>query len=77
VNANVITVISSLPAGISPVPAVGFVLQLVGLFSAIGSFVALRRARERAARITAAWSALGLFCGIAVVAGRAVLLAVS
>ena len=65
VNA-ILPLLHVLPFGLAPIPEVGFVLQLAGLGSAIGSLVGLRRAPERAGRVTAAWAALGLVVGLAV-----------
>lgn len=55
---------------IAPVPEVGFVLQAGALGTAVGTLVAARARRRDpgvdAARISAAWSALGIVVGAAV-----------
>lgn len=57
---------------VAPVPAIGFVLQMAALGTAIGSFVALR-AKQRDPNadtwsITTAWASLGLVIGTVAVA---------
>ncbi len=59
----------------APVPELGFVLQVAGVGSAIGSAIALR-ARMRDGdidtwRITTAWGTLGLVVGAGIVVGFA------
>lgn len=62
---------------VSPIPELGFVLQLAAAGSAVGGLVALRaRARRPEAdvwRITTAWSLGGLVIGLAAVAVAALL----
>lgn len=68
---------SALIAGIplvavAPVPAIGFVLQVAALGTAIGSVVALRAKRRDPHAdtwaITTAWASLGIVVGTVVVA---------
>lgn len=70
-NITFITFLSGLPTALAPLSEIAFVLQLAGVGSAVGSLVALRRRPERAARITAAWAALGLVAGLLVLVVQA------
>jgi hypothetical protein len=63
--------ITDVPLALAPVADVGFVLQAGAVGAAVGGLVAARAQRRwpgaDAARITAAWSWLGLAGGVAVV----------
>ncbi len=74
---HLLVVLPTVAGVVSPVPELGFVLQLAAAGSAIGGAVALRaRARRPEAdvwRITTAWSLVGLVIGLAAVAVAALL----
>jgi len=68
---HLLFVLPTVAGVLSPVPELGFVLQLAAAGSAIGGAVALRaHARRPEAgvwRITTAWSLMGLVIGVAAV----------
>ncbi len=74
---HLLVVLPTVAGVVSPVPELGFVLQLAAAGSAIGGAVALRaRARRPEAdvwQITTAWSLVGLVIGMAAVVAAALL----
>jgi hypothetical protein len=71
VNDTLLSLLQPLVVAVAAVPELAFVLQLVGLGSAIGGAIALRRPVARRAHITSAWATLGLAVGAVVLAVQA------
>ena len=74
---HLLFVLPTVAGVVSPVPELGFVLQLAAAGSAIGGLVALRahalRPEADVWQITTAWSLVGLVIGVAAMAVAALL----